>query len=74
MKKTNANPVLQSKGEKTPIIQYNTSMELIAEYDSIRSAAKQFGGKMSNQVNICACVAGRLKTAYGYIWRLKHGR
>lgn len=41
--------------------------ELLAVYPSLEAAAKAvYRGRPSN---ICACCKGRLKTAYGYVWR-----
>ena len=44
------------------------SGEIIAEYESVGSAAKDVFGSQSN---ISACINGRKKTAYGYKWAFK---
>lgn len=54
----------------TPVDKYDTSGNLICTYSSASDAARDCGAK-SNSL-ICACCAGKKKTAYGFIWK-KHG-
>lgn len=62
-------------GEKSvnakAVIQYSASGEKIAKYGAISTAAKE--NNIPNPYNISACCRGRLKTAYGYIWRYAEG-
>jgi hypothetical protein len=46
----------------------SSSGKILAEFESISSAAKTV---MGSQSNISACINGKKKTAYGYIWKLK---
>jgi hypothetical protein len=47
---------------------YDLAGNFIKSFFSITEAMKQLG--LSNkQGNICACLKGRQKTAYGYIWK-----
>lgn len=49
------------------ISQLTLDGELVAEHDSIRAAQIAVG--RPKQSHICACCKGKLKSAYGYIWR-----
>ena len=49
------------------ILQFTLDGELIKEHTSIRSAQTAVGRPA--QSHICACCKGKLKSAYGYIWR-----
>lgn len=53
---------------KKGCIQYTTNMELIAEYPSIKEAAKVLG---ICSVSISSALAGKYKTAGGFIWKYK---
>ncbi len=46
----------------------SSSGKILAEFESISSAAKTVLGSQSN---ISACINGKKKTAYGYNWKLK---
>lgn len=48
------------------IRQYSLSEDFIAEYASLKDAAKGSGATVSS---ICGCVRGWSKTSYGYLWR-----
>lgn len=64
---------LQEKSAITrgiPVLQYDMSGTFIAEYYSIRNAAKMIGRKHGD-VPIGECCKGKRKQAYGYIWRYK---
>jgi group I intron endonuclease len=52
-----------------PILQYDKNMEFIKEFPSGNAAERELRGKDGD--NIMACVRGRQKTAYGFIWKLK---
>lgn len=52
-----------------PVVQYSVDGSLICEYKSIREAEKTLGLDVSS--GISACCAGKLHTAYGYVWRYK---
>jgi hypothetical protein len=52
-----------------PIVQYNTSMQTIREYPSIKEACKE--NSNFNRSNISSALTGKTKTAYGYIWKFK---
>jgi len=47
------------------VLQYSTSGTFVTRYDSIADAARALN---ANHANICACIKGRTKTAYGYVW------
>lgn len=51
-----------------PVLQIDENDNIIAEYESIRCAARMLG--VHNQ-NIQSCCAGKLKTAYNYKWKYK---
>lgn len=44
------------------------SNEIIKEFDNIFEANEYFG-KDKHSSNICSCLRGKTKTAYGYIWK-----
>ena len=54
-----------SNSLKIPILQYSLDGEFIREW----SSATDVGIEV--QSNICACLNGRQKTAYNYIWKYK---
>ena len=44
-----------------------TTGALLGVYPSLTEAARSvFGG---DRTNICACCCGRVRSAYGYVWR-----
>lgn len=51
-----------------PVLQYNSDLELITEYKSIKDASLATG--ISGQ-NIGACANGKYKKSGGYIWKYK---
>ena len=53
-----------------PIIQYDLNGNFISEYKSIRIATELNGFK--HRTNIIACLKGRTKSAYGYLWKYKY--
>lgn len=58
-----------SKGKNSkPIIQYSKSGEFIKEWGSITEAS-EYLNKYHN--NICSCLKGKIKSAYGYMWKYK---
>lgn len=50
------------------VLQYNKNNELIAEYESVKEAAKAINKSCTHVVS---ALRGRSKTAGGYIWRYK---
>lgn len=52
-----------------PILQYDLSGNLIAEYKSIAEAVRITG--FANRSNIIVNLKGRTKSAYGYVWKYK---
>lgn len=50
------------------VLQCTKNGELVAEHKSIADAAKAVGGDRSN---IIACLKGRIKSAYNYVWVYK---
>ena len=52
---------------KHPVNQYTLDGKFVKQYDSIGEAAEAMYGRMGY---ISACANGRVKTAYGYIWKL----
>ena len=59
-------------GEKNskPILQLDKNFNLIQEFKSIKEALLFFG-KSTNNSCITACLKGRQKTAFNYIWKYK---
>ena len=53
-----------------PVLQYTKNGDFIAEYPSATEAANHLG-KRKGQANISTCIAGRIPSAYGYVWKLK---
>ena len=51
-----------------PIVQYDLNENVIKEWVSATEAAKALG---IDKCNICVCLKGRTKHAYGYIWKYK---
>ncbi len=62
----------EKKGKENPrskaVIQYDKSMNKIAEYDCIKEITRKHG---YDNGFIIKCCKGKYKTAYGYIWRYK---
>lgn len=56
------------KTRKKPILQYTLSGDFIKEFDSATTANIEL--KIS-QENICMCCKGKIKSAYGFIWKYK---
>ena len=54
-----------SNSKKIPILQYDLDGNLIREWPSATDVGKEVNG------NICNCLKGRYKSAYGYIWKYK---
>ena len=54
------------KSKSLPILQFNKNGEFIRRWDSATQAESELGIKQSN---ICLCLKGKCKSAYGYIWR-----
>lgn len=48
------------------VLQYDLNGNLVKEYPSIIGVERELG---FNRGNICNCCNGRIKYAYGYIWR-----
>ena len=51
-----------------PVLQFTLDNILIKEYASTHQVERELGFA---QGHICGCCNGKLKTAYGYIWRYK---
>lgn len=47
------------------ILQYSTTGEFVKSFDSIADACKELG---ANHSNIIACIKGRIKSSYGFVW------
>lgn len=60
-------PDLKGKGAK-PVMQYAKDGTFIKEFPSIREAAESIG---KYGADLTSCCKGKLKTAYGFIWRYK---
>ena len=52
-----------------PVLQYDLKGNFIAEYPSLSEVQRKFGFL---QGNISSCCLGKLKSAYGYIWKFKY--
>lgn len=59
---------LHDKNAKA-IIQYDLNGKIINEYNSIADAVKI--NETYSRPNLIACLKGRTKTAYGYVWKYK---
>lgn len=55
-------------GKPIPILQYDLNNNFIKEYPSIMQVKKQLGYSAGN---ICQCCKGKIKQAYGFIWKYK---
>lgn len=69
--KRNASISKALKGRKAiekyiPIIQLTKNNEFVKQWDCITDIQKELGYSAGN---ICWCCKGKLKTAYGFIWR-----
>ena len=53
------------KGRNKPILQYDLDGNFIREWECTADVGKEA------QSNICFCLSGKYKTAYGYIWKYK---
>lgn len=49
------------------VLMYNKEGEFLKRFETVTEAAKYLGNK--NRNNICYCLNGKQKTAYGYIWK-----
>ena len=63
--KYNANYGTRNEKIKKPILQYDLDGNLIREWGCAADVGKEVNG------NICHCLKGRQKSAYGYIWKYK---
>ena len=54
-----------------PVLQFDLNDNLVKEYPSIKQAERDTG--FANQ-HISACCKGKLKQAYGYIWKYKENK
>ena len=54
------------KSHNKPILQYTIEGEFVREWSSAADVGKEVKG------NICHCLKGKLKSAYGYIWKYKN--
>ena len=59
-------PNTRNLGKETKINQYTLDGKFIKSYESMSEASRQIYG---NQSTISACVNGKTRKAYGYIWR-----
>ena len=57
---------------RVPILQYSLDGIFISEWESATSFGKAIGKDVGG--NICACIAGRQPSAYGYKWRYKYDK
>ena len=53
------------KGNNIPILQYDLDGNFIREWECAADVGKEVKG------NICHCSKGKLKSAYGYMWKYK---
>lgn len=60
---------------KRPVLQFDLDGNFIKEFESIKSAAKQFGGKISDRSKIFDSIRinapRKNKIAHGFIWKYK---
>lgn len=64
-------PICKENAEKRkkPVLQYTLSGDCIAEWQSAPEASVALLGHSRGQSNICSCANGRIKSAYGFVWR-----
>ena len=55
----------RSNSHKKPILQYDLDGNFVREWSSATDVSKEV------QANICKCLKGQNKTAYGYKWKYK---
>lgn len=67
-KKESREKASRNNGKRKVILQYDTGMNLIREFHSVNEAGRNLGKRHQN---IAACARGKLKTAYGFIWKYK---
>lgn len=53
---------------KGKVYQYTTDGVLVQEWEALYKIKEIYGNKFSN---ICSCINGKIKTAYGYVWTRK---
>ena len=58
------------KNNSNPILQFDLNNNLIKEWNSSVEIEKILG---YNSSNIRSCCRGKIKTAYGYVWKRKNG-
>lgn len=68
-KKIKSRGFVECPARRRPILQYDKNGVFIQEWDSATTFGKSINKDVSG--NIIACIKGRQKTAYGYIWRYK---
>lgn len=56
-------------GRAKPIKQMSLQGEYIATFNSAVEAGRQVVGRKNSETNICSCAVGRIKQAYGFVWR-----
>ena len=57
---------------RRPVVQYDIYGKFIAEYESIQAAAKElFPDNKIAHTNIQKCCAGKIFSAYKYVWQYK---
>ena len=57
------------RNQLTPVIQYDKSGNIIADYKSLQDAARATG---LFTTNISACCRGKIKTCGGFVWKYKN--
>jgi hypothetical protein len=69
--KWSLNPKLRSKkvNNLKPIFQFNKDNTFVKEWPSATEAIKSFGKTCTAAIS--ECCSGKIKTAYGYIWKFK---
>lgn len=56
----------RKRGVVQPVVQYDLDGNVVKEYTNATEAARKNGYRADV---ICWCCRGRLKTAYGYVWK-----
>ena len=59
----------RKRGVVQPVVQYDLDGNVVKEYTNATEAARENGYRADV---ICWCCRGRLKTAYGYVWKRKN--
>ena len=67
--KTSTACIAVREAQKISVDQYTKDGEYVRTWDSAADASASLVGHRRGQSNICSCANGKLKSAYGFVWR-----